>query len=72
MGPMFYGLHKLTEEQYEDMALAVDEIAERMRAVGFIAPRSFKQVTQLSSIGEEDGTPTAEEMINQLIKDNEL
>lgn len=72
VGPLFYGLHKLTEEQYEDMAVAVDEIAERIRAIGFIAPGSFKQFTKLSSITEEDGAPTAEEMIEQLIKGNEL
>lgn len=72
VGPMFYGLHKLTEEQYEDLAAAVDVIAERIRAIGFIAPGSFKQFYNLSSIQEEDGAPSAEEMIRQLIEGNEL
>lgn len=72
VGPMFYGLHKLTEEQYEDMAEAIDVIAERIRAIGFIAPGSFKQFYNLSSVQEEDGAPTAEEMIRQLIEGNEL
>lgn len=72
VGPMFYGLHKMTEEQYEDMAEAIDLIAERIRAIGFIAPGSFKQFYNLSSIQEEDGAPSAEEMIRQLIEGNEL
>lgn len=72
VGPMFYGLHKLTEEQYEDMAGAIDEIAERIRAIGFIAPGSFRQFYKLASIKEEDRALSAEEMIAQLIEGNEL
>lgn len=72
VGPMFYGIHKLTEEQYEDMAEAIDTIAERIRQIGFIAPGSFKQFYNLSSIQEEDGAPSAEEMISQLVEGNEL
>lgn len=72
VGPMFYGLHKLTEEQYEDMARAIDNIAERIRAIGFIAPGSFRQFYKLASIKEEDRALSAEEMIAQLIEGNEL
>ncbi|ABD81245.1 Dps family protein [Saccharophagus degradans] len=70
VGPLFYSLHKLTEEQYEDMALAVDTIAERIRAIGFIAPGSFEQFKELAEIKEEAGAPSAEEMIQQLVDDN--
>ena len=71
VGPLFVGMHKLTEQQYEDMAEAIDTIAERIRAIGFPAPGSFQQFKKLSSIEEETGTPTAKEMIQQLIDGNE-
>jgi starvation-inducible DNA-binding protein len=71
VGPLFYGLHKLTESQYEDMALAIDTIAERIRAIGFLSPGSFKQFHDIASITEETSAPTAEIMITQLINDNE-
>lgn len=72
VGPLFYSIHKLTEEHYTDFAEAIDEIAERIRAIGFTAPGSFYQLAQISTIQEETGTPTAENMIKQLIADNEL
>ncbi len=72
VGPLFYGLHKLTEEQYEDLGESADTLAERIRAIGFLAPGSFAQFSKLSEIKEESGTPTAEEMIKQLVHDNEL
>lgn len=72
VGPMFYSVHKLTEEQYEDMAEAIDTIAERIRALGFVAPGSFKQYGEMSSIKEETGVPNAEEMIKQLVEGNEI
>lgn len=52
------------------MALAVDTIAERIRAIGFIAPGSFEQFKELAEIKEEAGAPSAEEMIQQLVDDN--
>ncbi|MCP5145444.1 MAG: DNA starvation/stationary phase protection protein [Gammaproteobacteria bacterium] len=70
-GPMFYSLHKLTEAQYEDMFAAIDELAERIRALGEPAPASFKQFLSLTRIDEETGVPTAEEMICQLVQDND-
>jgi len=71
VGPLFYSLHKLTEAQYEDLAEAIDDIAERIRAVGFTAPGSFTQFREVTSIKEETGSITAEEMIKQLADDNE-
>lgn len=72
VGPMFYGLHKLTEGQYQDMAQAIDVLAERIRAIGFLAPGSFKQFSELSSFKELTHAASAEEMLEQLLKDNEM
>ena len=71
VGPLFYSLHKLTEVQYEDLASAIDEIAERIRAIGFTAPGSFAQFQKATSVKEETNPITAEEMIKQLADDNE-
>lgn len=66
-GPMFSTLHLLFETHYTELALAVDQIAERIRALGVNAPGSFKQFAELTSIEEETGTPSAEDMIKQLL-----
>ncbi|NND72736.1 MAG: DNA starvation/stationary phase protection protein [Rhodothermales bacterium] len=66
-GPMFVTLHTMFEEQYTDLATAVDEIAERIRALGFMAPGSFKKFAELSSIEEAGEVPDANEMIRQLV-----
>ena len=70
-GPMFATLHALFEEHYTEFATAIDEIAERIRALGFPAPGSFQQFTGLSSIAEETGLPDAQEMIRQLVQGQE-
>lgn len=70
-GPMFSTLHLLFETHYTELATAVDEIAERIRALDFKAPGSYKQFSQLSSIEEETGEPDAETMIKQLIEGQE-
>ena len=70
-GSMFNTLHLLFEGQYQELALAVDDIAERIRALGEFAPASYSQYTKLSSIKEETGVPTAEAMIRQLIEGQE-
>jgi len=57
--------------QYSELALAVDEIAERIRALGEPAPGSYKAYAQLTSIEEEDSVPEAEQMIRQLLKGQE-
>ncbi len=70
-GPMFNTLHLMFEQQYTELATAVDEIAERIRALGEAAPGSYSQYAELSSIGEENGVPSAEDMIRQLVADQE-
>ena len=70
-GPMFQTLHLMFEQQYTELALAVDLIAERIRALGFPAPGSYKQFAKLSSIAEEDGIPSAEDMIRKLVEGQE-
>lgn len=70
-GKMFQSLHTLFEEQYRDLAEAVDGIAERVRTLGEFAPASFSSFSKLTSIKEENGVPSAEEMIYNLILGNE-
>ncbi len=70
-GPMFNTLHLMFEGQYNELALAVDAIAERIRALGVHAPGSYKDFAKLSSIPEADGVPPAEEMIRQLVQGQE-
>jgi len=70
-GPMFHSLHEMFEEQYQDLALAADTIAERIRALGYFAPATFEQFSALSSINEESQVPPAEEMIQLLFEDND-
>jgi starvation-inducible DNA-binding protein len=66
-GPMFQALHVMFENQYRELADAVDEVAERIRALGHPAPGSFSQFAELTTIQEEAGVPAAEEMIRQLV-----
>ena len=70
-GPMFQTLHLMFEQQYNELALAVDLIAERIRALGFPAPGSYKEFSQLSSIKGEEGVPQADEMIRLLLEGQE-
>ena len=70
-GPMFNTLHQMFEQQYVELAAAVDEIAERIRALGVVAPGSYKQFAELTAIKEEVGVPSAEAMIAQLVGDQE-
>ena len=70
-GPMFQTLHLMFEQQYNELALAVDLVAERIRALGHPAPGSYAEFSKLSSIGEASGVPRAEEMIRQLVDGQE-
>ena len=70
-GPMFQTLHLMFETQYTELALAVDLIAERIRALGFPAPGSYLQFAKLSSIREETRVPSAKDMIRQLVDGQE-
>ncbi len=66
-GPLFNTLHLMFETQYTELATAVDEIAERIRALGIKAPGSYSDFARLTSIDEAAGGETAEEMIRQLV-----
>jgi starvation-inducible DNA-binding protein len=66
-GPQFNTLHLMFEEQYTELATAVDEIAERIRALGEPAPGSYTSFAKLTSIEEEEQVPDAETMIQQLV-----
>ena len=70
-GPMFQTLHLMFETQYNELALAVDLIAERIRSLGFPAPGTYSEFARLSSIRETSGTPKAEEMIQILVEGQE-
>jgi starvation-inducible DNA-binding protein len=70
-GPMFNTLHLMFEQQYTELALAVDLVAERIRALDHPAPGSYKAFAKLSSIKEAEGVPAAEEMIRQLVAGQE-
>ena len=70
-GPMFNTLHLMFEGQYTELALAVDLIAERIRALGHFAPGSYQQYAKLASIPEADGIPPAKEMIRHLVEGQE-
>ncbi|MGE0763615.1 MAG: Dps family protein [Bdellovibrionales bacterium] len=70
-GPMFQTLHLMFETQYNELALAVDLIAERIRALGFPAPGSYQEFAKLTSIKEASGVPSAHDMISQLVEGQE-
>ncbi|TWG89507.1 starvation-inducible DNA-binding protein [Luteimonas sp. J16] len=73
-GPMFNALHVMFEEQYTEQWNALDEIAERIRALGFNAPGSYAEFIKLTSIREEPGAteaPDWREMVRQLVVGNE-
>lgn len=70
-GPMFQTLHLMFEGQYTELAVAVDDIAERIRQLGFPAPGTYKQFQELSVIKEDASIPSATEMISNLVASNE-
>lgn len=70
-GPLFNTLHLMFEQQYTELAQAVDVIAERIRALGEPAPGSYAAFSKLSSIEEEEDVPAAETMIANLVKGQE-
>ncbi|HTH59763.1 MAG TPA: Dps family protein [Paraburkholderia sp.] len=70
-GPMFNTLHLMFETQYTELSLAVDAIAERIRALGEFAPGSYRDFGKLSSVPEAEGVPGAEDMIRQLVEGQE-
>ncbi len=70
-GPMFQTLHLMFETQYSELALAVDLIAERIRALGAPAPGSYREFGALSAVPEDDDHPDATEMIRRLVAGQE-
>ncbi len=66
-GPLFNTLHTMFETQYTELAAAVDEIAERIRALGVKAPGSYKEFATLAAVKEAVGGESAEEMIRSLV-----
>ncbi|MGD2102532.1 MAG: Dps family protein [Acidimicrobiia bacterium] len=70
-GPMFQSLHLMFEDHYNELALAVDEIAERIRTLGHPAPASYREFGRLTSIEEEDGVPKAMDMVANLVVGHE-
>ena len=70
-GPMFQTLHLMFEQQYNELWLALDAIAERIRALGFPAPGTYSEYAKLSSIPETAGVPEAKDMIRILVRGHE-
>ena len=71
VGPMFHTLHLMFEEQYNELWLAGDAIAERIRALGCIAPGSYREFSKLTYLQEPETVPSAKEMITELLRDHE-
>lgn len=72
MGPMFQTLHLMFETQYTELALAVDEIAERIRSLGALAPGSYAEYSKLTGIKESNGDLKDTDMIRDLIESQEI
>lgn len=70
-GPMFTTLHNLFEQEYTELALAVDEIAERIRSLGAPAPGTYAAFQALSSVKDAEGVPVATDMVRDLVEDQE-
>jgi starvation-inducible DNA-binding protein len=68
-GPHFSSLHDLFMKQYSELALAIDELAERIRTLGAVAPGSFVEYQNLSSIELKAGVPKSTEMVRALLND---
>jgi len=70
-GPMFNSLHLMFETQYNELALAVDAIAERIRSLDFYAPGTYREFAKLTSIPESESVPKAQDMIKELVAGHE-
>jgi starvation-inducible DNA-binding protein len=70
-GPSFYGLHKLTDAQYQDLHAAADAIAERIRSLGHVAPASFSEFREASCVDVETPHKSTPAMLTELVADNE-
>ena len=70
-GPMFNTLHLMFETQYNELALAVDLVAERIRALDVYAPGTYREFSKLASIKESEAIPKAQDMIAELVSGHE-
>ena len=70
-GPKFRDLHLLFEEHYNELAVAVDDVAERIRTLGAVAPGTYREFATLSNIEETDGVPAADDMVRMLTASHE-
>lgn len=70
-GQLFHSLHEMFEEQYIELAEAIDVVAERIRSIGHRAPGSFREYNEITSIKEDTAHPDAMEMVRRLALDNE-
>ena len=70
-GPSFFGLHTLTDAQYKELHIASDAIAERIRALGHIAPASFSEFRAATCVDVETPHKSTPEMLKELVADNE-
>lgn len=70
-GPNFYGIHKMTEEQYGDLAGSIDELAERIRAIGYLAPTQLASYLKQSQIQEAAELGDARAMLETLAQDHQ-
>jgi starvation-inducible DNA-binding protein len=71
-GPHFRSLHLMFEDQYTELAEAVDEIAERIRTLGVPAPGTYREMAALTSVSDEEAAPGAMEMVRRLIAAHEV
>jgi starvation-inducible DNA-binding protein len=70
-GPMFQTLHLMFETQYNELWVATDAVAERIRSLGFTVEATFSDFLKRSSIAEAEGAPAAMEMVRELVKGHE-
>ena len=70
-GPVFYSMHKLTEEHYENMFTAADTLAERIRALGHLAPSRMDEILNRSKIEDAEGELDAAQMAQDLVQSHE-
>lgn len=70
-GPLFYSVHKLTDDQYHELAEAIDDTAERIRAIGFPAEGGIRNYLERSIVEDSSKIPTAREMVSELARDHQ-
>lgn len=71
VGPKFLGIHRFLEDQYRDLWTSIDDIAERIRALGAMAPGTTTKFRELSEVRENDKVPGAQDILRELVTDNE-